>query len=105
MRIYICVMKLMVCVCKKNIILENNRLFRKPPLLGPPSSLPDMRNLLGSGVHTFWGRKYLCTRIWDTSTNTEDCLLLASDQMHLIESIPCQSGCYICERKYTQSPY
>ena len=33
-------MKSMVCVYKY-IIQENNRLFRKPPLLGPPLSLPE----------------------------------------------------------------
>ena len=42
-RIYTCVTKLMVCVYKLYIIQENNRLFRKPPLLGPPLSLPDIR--------------------------------------------------------------
>ena len=34
-------MKLTVCVYESCIIQENNRLFRKPPLLGPPLSLPD----------------------------------------------------------------
>ena len=34
-------MKLMVCAHKQYMIQENNRLFRKPPLHGPPLSLPD----------------------------------------------------------------
>ena len=38
---YMRVMKLMVCVNKRYIIQDNNRLFRKPPLLGPPLSLPE----------------------------------------------------------------
>ena len=29
-------MQLMVCVLKRLMIKEHNRLFRKPPLLGPP---------------------------------------------------------------------
>ena len=44
---YICVMTLMVCVYKQYIIQENNRLFRKPPLLGPPLSLPDLWTIEG----------------------------------------------------------
>ena len=38
-------MQLMVCVYKQYIIQENNRLFRKPPLLGPPLSLAELRIL------------------------------------------------------------
>ena len=34
-------MKLMVCVYKLYTIQDNNRLFRKQPLLGPPLSLPE----------------------------------------------------------------
>ena len=39
--IYIFVQQLRVFVYKQVIIQENDRLFRKPPLLGPPLSLPD----------------------------------------------------------------
>ena len=35
-------MKLMVYVYTRYLIQESNILFRKPPLLGPPLSLPDM---------------------------------------------------------------
>ena len=34
-------MKLIVCVYKTYIIQEHNRLFRKPPLPGPPLSLSE----------------------------------------------------------------
>ena len=44
-RLYICIMKLMVCVYKQHIMQENIRLFRKPPLLGPPLSLSETRRL------------------------------------------------------------
>ena len=41
-RIYICVIQLMVCVYKQYIIIqEYNTLFWKPPLRGPPLSLPE----------------------------------------------------------------
>ena len=36
-----CVMKLMVCVYTYYIMQEHNISFRKPPLLGPPLSVPD----------------------------------------------------------------
>ena len=32
---------IMVCVYKSCVIQDNNILFRKPPILGPPLSLPD----------------------------------------------------------------
>ena len=36
----------MVCVYEKYMIQENNLLFRKPPLLGPPLSLPKLLFIL-----------------------------------------------------------
>ena len=42
-------MQLMVCTCKAYTIQENNRLFRKPPSLGPPLSLPE-----GAGDMNTW---------------------------------------------------
>ena len=41
-----------VHIYKSYIIQENNRLFRKPPLLGPPVSLPDRSSWgLGEFLH------------------------------------------------------
>ena len=38
---------LLISLHKYRTVCENNVLFRKPPLLGPPLSLPDQRLLVG----------------------------------------------------------
>ena len=44
-------MKSLVFVYNKYVIQENNILFRKPPLLGPPLSLPERCRDVGVDRH------------------------------------------------------
>ena len=55
-----CVMKMMVYVYKQYIIQENNILFRKPPLLGPPLSLPELYTRVPQTVSGTSIRLYVC---------------------------------------------